>query len=170
MIDKPCILTKIINEHSGTSSKVILRTSKEGGSNNSALSDRSFVLNVKINGLGIPGNYGFGLIKFLYTIQTFITVGNDGSAWDDVSMVVPFGRIFIIIEFKVDFFELFDGIVFELTGVDFVESVLRGSTHTIGDVERFIVYDGRGLLAEEVLGAMFLEFEHSWKGGGVVIC
>ena len=156
MVDKPCILAKIIDEHSGPISKIILRSGKKRRRYNPALSNRSFVLDIKINSFSIPGNNGLSLPEFLNTIETLITVRNDGGAGNDILMVILLQRIRILVSLLIDLLELFNGMVLELAGIDLIQTVMWRSTHAVSDAEEFIVRYTRGLLGEEVFGAVAL--------------
>jgi hypothetical protein len=120
VIDKSCILAKIINEHSGTVSKIVLRSGKKRCRNDPTLPNGSFVLDIKINSFSIPGYNRLSFPQFFNTIQTLIAVGNDGGPGNDILMVILLHRIRVLVSLLAYLLELFNGMVFELAGVDLI--------------------------------------------------
>lgn len=151
IIDEPSILPEIIDKNSGPIAKIVLRPSKERSSNNFTFSNSRLVLNIKINGLSIPCDDGFGFKQFFNTIETFIAIGDYGGPWDDIRRVVLFVWVFVLFELFVDVFEAFNGSIFELSGVDFIKTILRGTCHSIRDSENFAFWKGGGLFGEHIL-------------------
>ncbi len=120
MIDKSCVLAKIVNENPGAVSKIVLRACKEWSSNDSSLAYRSFVLDIKIDSFSIPGNDCFGFEEFFDTVETLVTIGNDGSSGDDNLWIILFNWIRLSTKLLIDLFEILNSSVLKLACILFI--------------------------------------------------
>jgi hypothetical protein len=160
MIDKSCVLAKIVDKNPGAVSKIVLRACKEWSSNDSSLTNRSFVLDIKIDSFSIPGDDGFGFEEFFDTVETLVTIGNDGSAGDDNLWIILFNWIRLLTALLIDLFKLFNSSVLKLACILFIEPIVGWAAHAICNPKYLIIRVCGGLLGKEVFCIKAVEFEH----------